>query len=290
MAASTLQTFLTATQRLLHDANAKYWTVPTLIDAINAAQARAVGDSACNRQLQTLYLSAGLEVYGYGMVSGANVTLGGSGYTAAPVVTLSAPPAGGTQATATASVAAGAVTQIQVTAAGSGYVTAPTVTIAAPGAGVTATATATILDPNTLDVMNVTVLWGNERVTLDTKAWTDFQATIRSWVSYTQYPCIRAKYGQSQWYLGPIPDQFYVSEWDTIMNPPTLVNLTDVSVVGYPYSECIPYYAAHTAKFQEQSYAEADRFLQYYTQKMKYAQRSVMARMLPSVYGGGQGW
>ena len=284
---ATLQNYLNATQRLLHDANAKYWTVQTLIDAINAAQKRTVGDSGCNRQLQTVYLSGGLELYGYGSVSGALVTIPGSGYTVTPNVVLSAPPAGGTQATATAVLLNGTVSQVNVTNGGSGYTSAPTATIDPPSAGVTAHATPSIINPNTLDTLNITVLWGTERIILSRVAFTAMQASIRSWVGYTQRPCYCSSYGQNGWYIGPIPDQFYVSEWDTVINPPDLVTPTDVSIIQYPYSECIPYYAAHVAKYQEQSYKEADKFLEIYTQKMRYSLRSVMMRMLPSAYAGG---
>ena len=138
---ATLQTYLTATQRLLHDANAKYWTVSTLTDAINAACKRVVGDSGCNRQLQTVYLSGNLELYTYGGVSGAIVTRAGSGYTSVPAVTFSTPPTGGTTATGTAVLLNGTVNQINVTSTGSGYTSTPTVTIAPPVSGVTALAT-----------------------------------------------------------------------------------------------------------------------------------------------------
>ena len=281
----TLQTYLTATQWLLHDANFKYWSQQTMIDAINTAQTRAVGDSSCYRQLQVCYLSQGLEVYTYGSVTGCNVTAGGSGYSHATVCTFSAPPSGVT-ATGTVSLLAGAISAIIVTNAGSGYLTAPSCTITDTGGGVNAAVTATILNPSTLDMLNTTILWGQDRITLDTYPFTKFQAGVRSWVQWKQQPCARAKYGQSSWYIGPIPDQMYVSEWDSVVLPPTLVNLTDVSVVSSPYDESMPYYAAHVCKFQEQSFAEADRFLQYYTQKMKYAIRATQMRVLPSVYSG----
>lgn len=283
---ATLQSYLTATQRLLHDANFKYWSQPTLIDAINTAQRRTVGDSGCYRNLQTIYLSPGLELYGYGSVSGGIVTLGGSGYTAVPSVTFGPAPAGGVTAIGTCVLLNGAVSQIQVTNGGSGYTSAPSITIAPPVAGVTATATSSIIDPNTLDTVNITVLWGSERVILARMPFTQLQATIRSWTGYTQRPVYCSSYGQNQWYIAPIPDQYYLSEWDTIINPPDLVNVTDTSVIQYPYSECVPYYAAHTAKYQEQSYSEAAEFLKIYTAKMMYARRSVMMRMMPSAYSG----
>jgi len=67
-----------------------------------------------------------------GAVSGTTISDGGAFYNPAipPVVTFSAPPAGGTQATGTAVVSAnGIVTGITLTNPGTGYVSAPTVTI-----------------------------------------------------------------------------------------------------------------------------------------------------------------
>lgn len=284
MAADTLQSYLNDTRRLLHDALAKYWTDADLIVAINKACRRAVADSTCYRTLQTVYLSGNLELYSYGMTTGANVTSVGSGYTSTPAVVFAAPTtAGGVTATGVAIVTNGTVTQIQVTNGGSGYTSAPAVTFTG-GGGTGAAATASILDPNTMDVLNVTVLWGNVRVTLDVMSFTQFQATVRAWTGYTQRPGCRAVYGQSQHYIGPIPDQFYVTEWDTTIVPPDLVNYTDTSVVLYPYSEAVPYYAAHVAKFEEQSYNDSDRYIGLYQRKMQYAIRARMMRMLPSSY------
>jgi hypothetical protein len=76
-------------------------------------------------------------------VASVAVDAGGTGYTTPPTVTLSAPPAGGTQATATATVASGAVTAITLTNPGSGYLSAPTVSFSG-GGGTGATATASI--------------------------------------------------------------------------------------------------------------------------------------------------
>jgi len=68
----------------------------------------------------------------------------GSGYTTAPAVTISAPAAGGVQATAIAVLGTGAnagkVVSITVTNPGTNYTSAPTVTIANPPSGTTAQA------------------------------------------------------------------------------------------------------------------------------------------------------
>ena len=74
-------------------------------------------------------------------VNNVTITNGGSGYTQQPTVNLSAPPAGGSQAFASASIANGQVTGILINDSGSGYITAPTVTITGGnGNGASATA------------------------------------------------------------------------------------------------------------------------------------------------------
>jgi hypothetical protein len=81
------------------------------------------------------------------MASGVDhlaVTAGGSGYTAAPTVTLSG--GGGTGATGTAQVLDGAVVGLTLTAAGSGYTAPPAVTFSG-GAGSGARGRAELLAP-----------------------------------------------------------------------------------------------------------------------------------------------
>jgi hypothetical protein len=68
-----------------------------------------------------------------GTVSSLFVTNGGSNYTSAPTVSLSAPPAGGTQAIATATVVGGFITGLTITNAGAGYLAAPTVSFSGGG-------------------------------------------------------------------------------------------------------------------------------------------------------------
>jgi hypothetical protein len=80
-------------------------------------------------------------------VFGITVTAQGSGYTSAPTVTIAAPPSGGTQATATASIAAGKVTAIVVANSGSGYISAPAVTFS--GGGGSGAAAQALISPDT---------------------------------------------------------------------------------------------------------------------------------------------
>ncbi len=90
--------------------------------------------------------------YGTGVSQVTQITVGNptvnSGYANVPTVTITAPTGpGGVQATATAIVVAGRVTQVVVTNPGSGYLTAPTIGFTPTGGDTpspAATATATI--------------------------------------------------------------------------------------------------------------------------------------------------
>ena len=91
----------------------------------------------------TFTAGAGTATIAGGSVSGISVAAGGSGYTSAPTVTLSAPPAN-TTATATSSYSSGKVTTITVKTGGTGYTSAPTITLSGGGgSGAQATATVT---------------------------------------------------------------------------------------------------------------------------------------------------
>ncbi|MBJ6725979.1 fibronectin type III domain-containing protein [Geomesophilobacter sediminis] len=92
-----------------------------------------------------------------GVVSSIAITNAGTGYTSAPNVTIDAPPAGGTQATAVATVnLLGVVTGISVVNGGSGYTSVPNVYLDASPAVTQATAVATIGSPTQVATVAVT--------------------------------------------------------------------------------------------------------------------------------------
>jgi hypothetical protein len=137
---------------------------------------------------------------------------------------------------------------------------------------------------NTIDVLNLTLLWGNMRVPMNYMAWTEFNSKMRVWQSYTGRPVVFSVYGQSTVYVGPIPDQVYVTEWDTVVKPVTLVNLSDTDTISFPYTPPVPYYASYLAKYKEQSYEEAQLFHEQYKSQVLTAIRSSQTRRIPSVY------
>jgi hypothetical protein len=136
----------------------------------------------------------------------------------------------------------------------------------------------------TIDILNVTVLWGSMRIPLNYMPFTEFNAKMRTWQGFTSRPVVFTIYGQNSFMLGPIPDQVYVSEIDTVVAPTALVNGSDMETIVFPYVEPVAYYAAYLAKYKEQSYDEAQKFHDEYQSKVFAALRSAMTRRLPSVY------
>jgi hypothetical protein len=96
--------------------------------------------------------SSGVNISNGGTVTAITRTAGGTGYTVAPTVTISAPTtAGGVQATATCTVTAGVVdSTFTITNAGSGYVEQPTITFTPVSGGSGATAYATVGSDTTI--------------------------------------------------------------------------------------------------------------------------------------------
>jgi hypothetical protein len=90
--------------------------------------------------------------YGGLEVASFTVTAGGSAYTSAPTVAVAAPPSGGGQATATATIAGGVVTAVTITNPGNSYILAPIVSFSG-GGGTLAAATAVM---STGEVSNYT--------------------------------------------------------------------------------------------------------------------------------------
>ena len=61
----TLQDYIYVVRRLLHDANANFWTDEELTIDINDARQRLVRDTGCKRILQTSAVLSGIESYDF---------------------------------------------------------------------------------------------------------------------------------------------------------------------------------------------------------------------------------
>lgn len=136
----------------------------------------------------------------------------------------------------------------------------------------------------TFDVLNATLINGNVRYPLFYMPWTQFNAELRQWTNNTSQPVALSIYGQSTFYFGPVPDQVYSVEMDTIILPTVMVNTTDTDTINAPYTTAVPFYAAYLAKFQEQSFGESGTYEEQYRKQLAAIQSSVMTRRLFTPY------
>lgn len=159
------------------------------------------------------------------------------------------------------------------------------------------------LGVDTIDVLGVSVIWGQTRIACAYLAWSEFQARVRSWTLQVGQPSVFSVYGQSEVYFGYVPDQTYPAEADTVVAPPSIVtNPGDLPAVGtigcaaatvtsevipIPFTSPVPFFAAHLAKFKEQSYTDAKTYQDQYEQECLRAIGSSFTRRIRNPYGGG---
>lgn len=278
---ATLSSYITDVQRLLHDANSVFWSTTELTDYINQARERVVRDTGCLRTIQSTY-----------------TPLSASGSVAIPW-------ADGTVVSAGDYVFSGIFTYLVVTSGTLGATVPPypygnqayppSTTFSVSGS----TATFQYDSPceiinfaalpeglQTLDVLTLNLYWGNSRIPLRYLPWTNFNAQLRYWQNYVGRPVCFSVYGQQQIYIGPVPDQSYAIDLDTVMLPTALsLNTPDATdPINDPYTVPVPYYAAYKAKFKEQSYGESEIFKQQYDKQIQAVLNSVFTRRIPDPY------
>ena len=312
-----LSDYITQLQFLLHDQTNADFSQAELINAINNAREVTALDFQCCR---TGYLTApngvanpgaynpvsiiaNQEVYPLtgqpssilnGQIVGATVINGGSGYSSATIVTFPAPPAGGTTALAVPVIANGVITSINVTQWGTGYnpviplisgVSLPAINITDSGGG-TGAAARTVMFNNVFNVISISNIWGNQRYMLLFRAFTLFQAYMRSQLGFYQRPRIWTIHpSNSTVLIQPPPDQPYQTEWDVLQTPIPLVNTTDFEVqIMPPFTDAVKYYAAHYCLNKLQNFNQAEFYLKLYSArvpKIIYGQGPVR---IPNVY------
>lgn len=276
-----LFTYLQATQNFLRDTSQKLEDPATLLNYVNRARREVAMRSECIRIVPPIS----------GSVAEAAVTAGGSGYTD-PTITISTPdsPGGtavnpnGAQATATVTQTAGVIDNVYVTYGGDGYF-APVATISDPtgtGAEVTLT-TVPLLTANYAQeqyrfadidlsqfpgvdsiyaVRSVSLLYANTRYSVLVYSFSQYQARIRQYGPgmYMYVPCMGAQFGRGtagSFYLYPVPSQVYQMEWDCSCLPSDLTSDTDYEPIPDPYTDAVPYWAAHLAYLELQNFNAA---------------------------------
>ena len=261
---ATLSSYLTEVQRLLHDANAVFWSTSELTDYINDARERVVRDTGCLRTLQiTSTPLSNTGVVAIPWSNGLAVTAGEFIFSNIFIyqVTVS-----GVLATDAAPYPTGTSTFPPSTPFTNGTATlqyssnCEIISLAALPNGI-----------QTLDVLNVTLYWGNSRIPLRYLPWSNFNAQLRYWQNYVGRPICFSTYGQGQLYIAPVPDQSYAIEVDTVIlpQPLSLNNPGATDVIVDPYTTPVAFYAAYKAKYKEQSYGEAEIYKQEYAKHVQ---------------------
>ena len=275
---ATLTSYITECRRLLHDANANFWTDVELTDYINDARERVVRDTGALRTLQVSATPIGADgsaaipwnastavtagQYVFSNIFTYLVTVSGTTGT-------SAPPYPGTSSYPPSAAFADGTATIQY------YAPAEVIPYSALPNG-----------NQTLDVMNVNIFWGNSRIPLRYLPWTNFNAQLRYWQNYVGRPVCFSIFGQQQIYIAPVPDQSYTMELDTVILPTALSLATPNAVddILDPYTTPVAFYACYKAKYKEQSYGEAEIYKQEYIKHTNSVLNSVFTRRIPDPY------
>ena len=151
------------------------------------------------------------------------------------------------------------------------------------GAG-TASAVSGILHQNTFDVVNLTIDWGNTRLVPSYLNWSKFNAQARYYINRTGRTQCWSTYSNNSVYIQPVPDQTYAVEWDTVMQPPPIVNNLTIEVIPFPFQDCVPFYAAYLAKYKDSDVPMQQKFLADYGEQIKAAIRSSFTRRSRNPY------
>lgn len=275
---ATLSSYITDVQRLLHDANAVFWSTSELTDYINDARERVARDTGC---LRTLQVSA-TPISSTGNVAtiwAANTAVSTSDFVFSNIFIYQVT-SGGTLGSDAPPYPASGSTFPPTTPFTNGTAT---LQYSGPAEIIPFS---TLSNGSTLDILNITLYWGNSRIPLRYLPWSNFNAQLRYWQNYVGRPVCFSVYGQQQIYIAPVPDQSYVIEIDTTILPTPLSQSTPDAVdpINDPYTTPVAFYAAYKAKYKEQSYGEAEIYKQEYAKHVQAVLNSVYTRRIPDPY------
>jgi hypothetical protein len=253
-----------------------------------------------------------------GSIVRIQVTSPGTNYTS-PQVVISTPdfPLGtapypnGRQATALAQQIAGAITDVGLTDGGFGYFL-PTATISDPtGTGATLSVQVTpILTANpfqeiynfrdfpldtfpgvdsVFSIFSGSIIFNNFRYTLLNYPWTTYQSMIRSYPNQYYYvPTVMSQFGQGvggSMYLYPLPNSYYQWEVDCLCLPSDLQDDEDFEALDLPWTDAVPYFAAHMAYLELQNFNMARGMLELYQTMTSRYSAGARPRLLVNPYG-----
>lgn len=302
----SLNDMLQQTQRLLREQTQQFENPDDLLSYINNARREIALRTQCIRVLTP----------SSGVITGYSITNAGTGYSTVtpPTVTVTAPdfPSGmlpypnGLQATAIATVNVdGTIGSIDPLVGGAGYFQ-PVVTISNPVSGTTATATAIVQKINLLNqgqeqysfsnidlsgnpgcksvyaVRGIAIIYSGYRYSMEYMAWSRYQLYRAYPYQYQYTPAIYSQFGQGangNFYCYPLPSQALQAEIDCQVLPSDLTDNQSVEALPDPWTDAVPYMAAHLAFLELQNWNAAKFYLDLYEKRaLFYSQMTRVGR------------
>lgn len=301
---ATLNDYLKATQRFLHEAKQNQIGPSDMISYINRARRETAMRAQCIRRMTPVS----------GQVLSASVVNPGAGYTLGATVVLSAPEfqpgtkpfPQGAQATAGAIIQNGTIAAVDVQFGGAGYIAPTGSVVASAGSGASVTFTTTPISTLNLAqevypfsdidvtmfpgvesvymIKGVSVIFGSYRYSLACYAFSVYQAMIRRYTQGFMYvPAVCSQFGQGvdgSFYFYPPPSQQYPIEYDCFCLPLDLTAGDSPEAIPDPWTLAVPYFAASLCYAELQNFNAAkyyeDAFDKFILRHSNYARAGRM--------------
>lgn len=117
-------------------------------------------------------------------------------------------------------------------------------------------------------VKGISFIYMNYRYSIPVFNFSVYQAYVRIYPQqYLYVPTAAAQYGQGvngSLYMYPIPSTFYQMEWDTFCLPKDLNTDDDFEAIPKPWTDAVPYFAAHLAYLGLQNLNAAQYYMSLY--------------------------
>lgn len=143
---------------------------------------------------------------------------------------------------------------------------------------------------NAVAVLNISVPWGTYTPTLDRYPFSEFQAYFRLFSgTVAGFPECWSQLGDSNMgtvYFFPIPTQVFASLWDCAFTVLPLSTDASPEAIPYPFTDCVPYFAAYLALMNAQRFQESKATFGIFTMFMQAARGSVNPIFMGTQYPG----
>ena len=141
-------------------------------------------------------------------------------------------------------------------------------------------------DPNTVAVFGIIVTIGNVNTPLGQRSYAEASSYWQPTTTYKGYPMVFAYLGATKVFIAPAPNLNYESEWETAIVSTPLATASDADPLPAPWTEPIPYLAAHYARYSLQQYDEAKQMKQEYDDLMTEIAGGVRGQFIRNPYPG----